>query len=79
MLGYPPCFASRAAFDSWKQKEKEGGPANLSGFCHDCTPRYKAAMEAAARCNYPEVVFVELIDDEDGEMEPERYVAGVRP
>jgi len=36
-----------------------------SGFCAECTPRYKAQMMERGRCRHPDVVFEK---DEDGQL-----------
>ncbi len=76
MLGYPPCFLSKKAYDEWRVLYDELGlraPAGES-FCFDCLPeRQKEAIDKGL-CTHPDVVFVELVD-EDGES----FTAGLRP
>ena len=64
----PKCFSSLRQFLLWASTSPQ--PAQReSGFCTDCTPERKAAMDAGHRCEFPEVTFDR---DEDG------FVRGVR-
>lgn len=76
MLGYPPCFLSKKAFDEWRLLYDELGLRLPAGeaFCFDCTQQRKLEAIAEGRCTHPDVVFVELTD-EDGET----FTAGLRP
>jgi hypothetical protein len=55
----PPCFGDTHQWHIWNKarvisQEVSDTPVN---FCTDCTPEYKALMEVAQRCSYPEVTF----------------------
>jgi hypothetical protein len=51
----PRCFETKAKFQAWKDsahhKDLESEPATI---CDDCTPAYRAEMNAAGRCEQPE-------------------------
>lgn len=68
MPGYPACFQSKAAFESYQVAAAESGRTDIeNGYCFDCTPTFKKAAEDRGLCRHPEVVFVG-IPDEDGEL-----------
>jgi len=73
MASCPPCFFSVKKFNDWRRKALERGeePEN---YCRDCSFAFQQAMIRDHRCRHPEVVFVEVPND-DGEPE----IVGVRP
>ena len=70
----PPCFS----FAQWtshvkceKALAKQGHEPDPSGFCAECTVRYKHKMMEQGKCRHPYVVFV--VDD-DGELQGLRQI-----
>lgn len=74
MASCPPCFFSVKNFKAWQRKAVERGE-DPENYCRDCSLKYQQRMIALNRCRHPEVTFVELPNDDDGELE----VVGVLP
>lgn len=74
-MDYPACFGTESRYAAWLKKwEHRWTRRSPSGFCHDCTPEYQREMVDAGRCAFPNVVFLEELDQYG---EPE--VRGFRP
>ena len=53
----PKCFPSEQHFRIWQHAARLTGGCFEVGFCTDCTPEYKARMQAQRRCDHPEIQF----------------------
>ena len=51
--GKPRCWDDAHAWDVWRAESR-----GTYGPCADCTPGYREAMRAQARCERPEAIFV---------------------
>jgi hypothetical protein len=73
----PWCFTPQQWHEWFYREQEEAAKGDdyvyePHGFCAQCTPEHKAAMEARGDCGHPDVVFIPDPIDEDG-------VVGVRP
>jgi hypothetical protein len=53
----PRCFDSAAQYNTWRHLLTYSGNNIPSGYCTDCTPAFKARMEACGRCQWPLTTF----------------------
>ena len=52
----PACFEP-LQWQQWVAAARHTGGVSAGGYCTDCTPEYKARMQAAGRCEHPEIIF----------------------
>ena len=52
----PPCFSDAQQYRDWVALARMSKLEDVeSGYCCDCTPKYKALMMSQRRCTYPMV------------------------
>lgn len=58
MADFPVCFDSEAEYLAWRKCALMAN--EVTTICADCTPAYRAAMEAAGRC-FPEAAATQFV------------------
>lgn len=78
---FPPCFDSIEGYETWLYHAKTSDLAYPEkSFCYDCTPEYKAQMEAEGRCTRLSTRFARVRPTHDGDgFDDELPLCGLSP